>query len=575
MGLFRYDFRIDLTERNDSHTLMVEMVPRGSRVLDVGCATGRTSAAFRQRGCRVVGIERDPEAASEAREYCEEVLVADVEELDLHRCFGSGSFDVIVFGDVLEHLRDPVETLRRIRALLSPEGCVVASIPNVAHGAVRLALLQGRFDYQPLGLLDETHLRFFTRDSLEQMFRHAGYLLIEERSTTKGIYATEIPVRRADFPRAIRRFVESDPGAPLYQFVVRAIPAPDRLSSGNGPRVAVIIPNFNGEAHLSECLDSLTAQTLTDFETIVVDNGSTDGSRCLVRDRYPWVRMITLGENRGFSAAVNAGIRASNTEYVVLLNNDTRACSHWLEHLVRTMDELPQASLGASKMLRYEAPDVVDAAGDAFSLRDWAGVNIGAGEPASRYDRRAWVFGACAGAAIYRRSLFEELGAFDEDFFLTYEDVDVDLRAQLAGHRCIYVPEAVIYHKRGASTDRVATEFSAVALRNRIWVAGKGLPPALLVIWAGFFLPRLLIGAILAGLIRRLAYRGRRLAEGRGWSESAPEPPLAESAYIREVIRSLRELPRKRKEVQAARRVGSLRLLRVLLRPHRPLRAVK
>lgn len=220
----KYEAEIDLRNANTSHTLLVELVGRDRRVLDVGCAAGDLGRALRSRGCRVAGVERDPDAAEAARGVLDEVLTGDVDELDLVGHFGKESFDAVVLGDVLEHLPDPVAALRRLRPLLAREGSVVASIPNVAHGAVRLALLKGRFDYRPLGLLDATHLRFFTRGSVYETFREAGLVPVDVRRTTAGVFDTEIGVRREDFDEAVVDAVEGDPESTTYQFVLRAVP---------------------------------------------------------------------------------------------------------------------------------------------------------------------------------------------------------------------------------------------------------------------------------------------------------------------------------------------------------------
>lgn len=340
-------------------------------------------------------------------------------------------------------------------------------------------------------------------------------------------------------------------------------------------RISVIIPNWNGAAHLPECMDSLQAQTFPDFEVMVVDNGSTDDSVALIKERYPRVQVLALGRNTGFSGAVNAGIRATRGEYVVLLNNDTRAEPDWLENLVRAMDEVPDASMGASKMLRYEPPHDIDAAGDGYSLWHGAGINIGAGEPHDSYAERAWVFGACAGAAIYRRSLFEDIGLFDEDFFLVFEDIDFDLRAQVAGHRCLYVPDAVVYHKRGASTDNQSYAVKTRAWRNLIWVAGKNLPPGLLAVWAFFFLLR--VSRVFASaILYRLLGITRRDNGARADADTEEPRPAAtwrqgvlKTYYFPALSDGLKRLPRKRRETRALRRRNSLRLAPVLLRAHR------
>lgn len=220
----RYDADIDLANRNNSHTLMLELVGGSKRVLDVGCATGYLARALVEQGCTVAGIESDPVAAEEARPDLERLVVGDVEQLDLTAAFGGERFDVIVFGDVLEHLKDPLVALRAVRPLLADRGSVVASIPNIAHGSVRLALLAGRFDYQPLGLLDSTHLRFFTRASIESLFHEAGLVPVDVRRTTAGYFDTPLPVQESWFGPEIVDAVLADPDSATYQFVLRAVP---------------------------------------------------------------------------------------------------------------------------------------------------------------------------------------------------------------------------------------------------------------------------------------------------------------------------------------------------------------
>lgn len=214
---------------NTSHALIVELVGTGKRVLDVGCATGYLAEVLAGRGCEVVGIEADPDAARQAEEPCEKVLVGDVEEMDLERLLGGDTFDVIVFGDVLEHLKEPARVLQRLEGFLREDGHVVASIPNVAHGSVRLALLRGEFRYRRLGLMDDTHLRFFTRESVERLFEDAGFLITSLMRTIRGIFGTEVEVDREAVPEEVLRIVQQDPEALTYQFVVRA-----RRSDGEG-----------------------------------------------------------------------------------------------------------------------------------------------------------------------------------------------------------------------------------------------------------------------------------------------------------------------------------------------------
>jgi GT2 family glycosyltransferase len=242
-------------------------------------------------------------------------------------------------------------------------------------------------------------------------------------------------------------------------------------------RVAVIIPNYNGEKLLPACLDSLSGQSYQDFTTIVVDNGSTDGSVRLLEERYPSVKVIRLPGNLGFAAGVNAGIRESVGELVALLNNDTETHPDWLAELVKTIDERRDISFCASKMLDFKNRSIVDSAGNCYALN---GRSIPRGFldlDRGQYDEEGEVFGACAGAALYRRSLFEEIGLFDERFLSYKEDVDLDFRAHLRGLRCLYVPRAICYHIGGATTGRRKSNLAVrLSTRNSIITFVKNMP---------------------------------------------------------------------------------------------------
>ena len=243
------------------------------------------------------------------------------------------------------------------------------------------------------------------------------------------------------------------------------------------PRVTVVIPNWNGERFLNLCLGSLRDQSWGGFETIIVDNGSTDGSRAFVEEHFPEVNVVGLGENRGIATAFNAGIEASRAEYVVLLNNDTEQDPGWLESLVRAADDHPEAGLFASKLVDFHDRSMLDGAGDAMRLSGLP-YRLGHGERDSgRFSRAGYVFGACAAAALYRREMLDEVGLFDEDFVSYCEDGDLSFRAQLAGYRCYYVPGAVVYHMGSASTGgKRSPTATRLGSRNSFSLLVKNLP---------------------------------------------------------------------------------------------------
>ncbi|MGQ9666559.1 MAG: glycosyltransferase family 2 protein [Anaerolineae bacterium] len=244
------------------------------------------------------------------------------------------------------------------------------------------------------------------------------------------------------------------------------------------PLVSVIIPNWNGAALLPACLDSLRAQTYRRLEIIVVDNASTDESVALVRERYPEVRLVVLSENRGLTGGVNAGIRSATGGIIALLNNDAEAEPGWVAALVETLEAHPEAGSAASKMLLHDRRDVLNSAGDTYRLEGIPG-NRGVWErDVGQYDRDIEVFGACGGAAAYRRAMLEEIGLFDEELFMYCEDVDLAWRAQIAGYHCVFAPQARVYHRLSATGGGPLASFYTG--RNTLLVIAKDYPPALL-----------------------------------------------------------------------------------------------
>jgi len=244
-------------------------------------------------------------------------------------------------------------------------------------------------------------------------------------------------------------------------------------------RVDVIILNYNGEYFLRPCLTALKAQTYQDFEIILVDNASTDGSLYLLKTEFPEVRVLALPENLGFCAGNNRGIQATSGEYVALLNNDTEVTPGWLEALVNALDRNPEVGFCASLMIRISDRKTIDSAGIIFFTHG-VGAKRGSGESAGNYIRQERVFGACAGAAIYRRNMLQEIGFFDESFFAFDEDIDLSFRAQLRGYKCQYVPEAVVFHHVGGSFNRFFKNNIKCIRRNMLETLLKNMPFSLL-----------------------------------------------------------------------------------------------
>lgn len=224
------------------------------------------------------------------------------------------------------------------------------------------------------------------------------------------------------------------------------------------PRMSVVVLNWNGKKYLEGCINSLKQQTFKDLEIIVVDNGSTDGSVSYMKSNYSEIKLIELLDNKGFAAGSNAGIKKARGEYIATLNNDTVVDPIWAEELCKAMERNQSVGICGSKILLVDPEGQIDTVGSFFKVNGRSG-NIGQGEiDTGRYDKECEVFGASAGAALYRASMLREIGLFDEDFFNSYEDNDLCFRANLRGYKCLYVPSALVHHL-GTATIRSCSYF--------------------------------------------------------------------------------------------------------------------
>ncbi len=246
-------------------------------------------------------------------------------------------------------------------------------------------------------------------------------------------------------------------------------------------RISVIVLNLNGKHHLEECLDSLLGQTYPDFEVIFVDNGSADSSVEFVKNKYPQVKLISLETNKGFCEGNNIGYLHATGEFIALLNNDTRVDFDWLEQLRRAMDYNSKTGISASCMINYFHREILDTAGDEYDI---CGVGFKAGnrQKVVEYQKTRYPFGACAGAALYRRIMIEEIGFFDEHFFAVGEDIDLSFRARLAGYQCIYTPKARVYHKVNQTIGPGSDFLLYHSRRNIEYTYFKNMPGILLLL---------------------------------------------------------------------------------------------
>ena len=282
-------------------------------------------------------------------------------------------------------------------------------------------------------------------------------------------------------------------------------------------KATVVIPNLNGAGWLKDSIESIWAQTMQDLELIVVDNGSTDESLAIAQSYQgrPGYTLIQNDTNTGFSHAVNQGIRAAKGEYVVLFNNDAFAEPDWLENLIAAAEQDGRIFAVSSLMIRHFERELADDAGDYVTLLGFA-CKRGDGMKASRYQKPGRVFSACGGAALYRKSILDEIGLFDETFFAYYEDVDISWRANSLGYKNVYCPTARCYHICGATTGAVRyNPFKSIQSgRNSILLPYKNMPILMLLL----NLPFLVFGYLLKAAMFRL--RGFGPVYGQGFKEA-------------------------------------------------------
>lgn len=257
--------------------------------------------------------------------------------------------------------------------------------------------------------------------------------------------------------------------------------------------VTVVIPNYKGEAYLRPCVESLFAGTGLEMDVIIVDNGSRDGCVEEVRRLYPQVECVCLDQNYGFCKAVNIGIRKAETPYVFLLNNDTLVCKGAVEALLASLKKDRRIFSVEAKMIQYQDRTKIDSAGTFYNAFGWAYAR-GKDRPADQYRKRGPVFSACAGAAMYRREVFEEIGLFDEEHFAYLEDVDVGYRARIAGYRNVYEPMARIIHVGSAASGSRHNEFKVrLSARNNLYLIYKNMPVLQILLNLPFLLAGFLV----------------------------------------------------------------------------------
>lgn len=326
------------------------------------------------------------------------------------------------------------------------------------------------------------------------------------------------------------------------------------------PRVSIIIVNWNGKVFLDECLTSLREQTYRDFEVILVDNGSHDGSCDYLRATFPWVRLVPLQQNAGFAAGNNAGYAKARGSLIVTLNNDTRTDANWLSELVRIADSEEKVGMVASCICQYQRPELIDSLGvricpDGMS-RGAFRLNLLAEAPLQNGDE---VLLPSACAALYKQDMIKEIGFFDEDYFAYCEDTDLGLRGRLAGWKALIAKDAIVLHKYSGTGGAFSPLKLYLVERNHYWVAIKNFPLPLLA-----FLPFWTCVRYAVQLLMVFSDKGSGAAFRA--STSPIECLLALAKGARDALAGLPLQLRKRRRIYGTRKISPLGMMRLIMR---------
>jgi GT2 family glycosyltransferase/2-polyprenyl-3-methyl-5-hydroxy-6-metoxy-1,4-benzoquinol methylase len=460
---------------------ILALVPKGARsILDVGCGAGQLGRAIKARqDCTVFGVEINEAVANRARTCLDRVWTGDIESIELD--LTAESLDVIVCGDVLEHLTEPRDVLKRLSRYLKPDGRLIASVPNVAHHTVIRGLLAGNWSYEPAGLLDETHLRFFTAREIEKLFYRAGFR-IERMDVVRGPGDGPLSPDQAGGPVRLGRFTVGDlcPSAidtlTAYQYLVTAVPARRQATQ---QLTSIVMLTNNQLEYTKLCLASIRSRTDEPYEVIVVDNGSTDGTVEYLRN-IEGVRLIANATNRGFPAAVNQGVRAARGDYIVLLNNDCIVTTGWLARLLEAIDTGPEVGLAGpysncvsgEQQIPVDYQQLSDIDGFAW---EWAKAHAG---------RRLETDRLVAFCLLIKRSVIDRIGLLDERFGLgNFEDDDFCRRAMDAGYKLVIAQDAFVHHFGSITFRSMGIDFRSLLEQNRRlyeekWIAEAARQPA-------------------------------------------------------------------------------------------------
>jgi methionine biosynthesis protein MetW len=455
---------------------ILEAIPRNaSRVLDVGCGSGGLGQHLKQRqGARVWGIEVMPEAAKRAAQRLDKVWNAQVEQV-LLEIPDDEAFDCIVTADVLEHLVDPWTVLGALGRRLTRGGTLVASIPNVGHWEVVRDLLEGSWRYTAEGLLDRTHLRFFTRRSIRELFWTAGLTIreITAKAQGQGVPPALFTALRGAGLRVSGLLEEGE----VFQY---RVVAERKENPQTWPRVGIAVLSGHHTEDTLRCVESIQRLAYTPLDTVVIDAGSSEDTADAIRARFPEVTLLEAGGNLGDAAGKNVGIRHAldrGAEYVLVLDRGQTFDPMFLSRLMDLAVLCPEAGIWGPRLRHDLDPDTVWATSFKWDAEQRNFTFDRHAEAPTAADTVHIVEALAGSVMLVHRDVFDRLGMLASAYRHCWVGIDFCTRAIEHGFTCVIVPGAQLWSKpetsMGEKRSAVREYFDA---RDRLLWASRHLP---------------------------------------------------------------------------------------------------
>jgi len=478
---------------------IVDMIDKKPvKILEIGCSSGIMGEYIKKLypRCEYTGLEINSEAAGIAKTKIDRVIMADVEKTNLSDCgIEEKSFDFIIYGDVLEHLYDPWTVLHKHKKYLKPDGHVIASIPNIRNIHIIKALINGDWTYTFEGIMDSTHIRFFTLREIKNWFKNCGYEITDITNSCDNSFNLKTFPDNAsvDLDKFIIKNVSREEAKELstVQFIIKAkrkdfTEMEDRVKKY---KVSIVIVTYNSSQTLQQCIDSVLESTKIPFEVLAVDNDSKDNTKDILENYGTKIKTIYNKENLGFSRACNQGIENSEGDYIVLLNPDTVVTENWAERMIShfkpdtgAVGPLSDYVAGLQKAEFYLPKN----SNRTFSLKEISTVLYENNRLKSVETKL--LIGFCI---MFSRKILDKVGYLDEELFLGNDDLDISWRLREKGYNLLVATDTFIHHKGQVSfktekktkTDWLVQESTDILYKKLENYYGKGNIPSPMELW--------------------------------------------------------------------------------------------